>query len=252
MKFSTTILSIASMAVLVTGTACRKSKNTPLTSPVSFTSTTYVGLGPYNEFGTPDNMGTKDVVSGNLFAFKDNTLPETKDLRTSNPNLLSASGNADLKVTSKSNVAIVFVSQGTGFANTIAFYSYPTANPPATAKDIKQITYIFPNAGMGTKLTMGDKVNIGTFEAGTSIGFVLLKNAWNPATKTINKDAVHFCSNDVLNPEADASLKKHAVLFPYTAENKILIGFEDIDRTEAECDHDFNDVVVYAAVTAAP
>ena len=27
--------------------------------------------------------------------------------------------------------------------------------------------------------------------------------------------------------------------------NKVLIGFEDIDRTEASCDDDFNDVVVY-------
>ncbi len=77
-----------------------------------------------------------------------------------------------------------------------------------------------------------------------------MKNAWNPSTKTINNTAVHFCSNDVLNPEYDQNLKKHAVLINYSVDNVVLIGFEDIDRTQNNCDHDFNDVVVYATITA--
>ena len=59
---------------------------------------------------------------------------------------------------------------------------------------------------------------------------------------------MHFCSNDVLNPEINVNLKKHAVLIDYPAENKTLIGFEDLDRTIDLCDHDFNDVVLYATV----
>jgi len=46
----------------------------------------------------------------------------------------------------------------------------------------------------------------------------------------------------------DFKLKKHAVLISYAPENKILIGFEDTDRTNSQCDNDFNDVVVYATV----
>lgn len=62
-------------------------------------------------------------------------------------------------------------------------------------------------------------------------------------------NAVHFCSNDILNPEVDPNLKKHAVLINFSAENKVLIGFEDRDRTLPNCDHDFNDLLVYCTVT---
>ena len=58
-----------------------------------------------------------------------------------------------------------------------------------------------------------------------------MENAWNTTHHTFNNDAVHFLTNDALNPEVDPNLKKHAVLLPYTPENKVLIGFEDNDRT---------------------
>jgi hypothetical protein len=58
---------------------------------------------------------------------------------------------------------------------------------------------------------------------------------------------VHFCSNDILNPEVDPKLKKHAVLIN-APDNRVLIGFEDLNRTLPQCDHDFNDVVVYSTV----
>jgi hypothetical protein len=100
-----------------------------------------------------------------------------------------------------------------------------------------------------TGLRAGDKIKIGRFQPGTSVGFVLLQKAWNTTTKVLNNKAVHFCSNDALNPEIDPKLKKHVVLINYPSENKVLIGFEDLDRTTSECDHDFNDVVLYATVT---
>ena len=78
---------------------------------------------------------------------------------------------------------------------------------------------------------------------------MLLENSWINGEGTINNNAVHFCSNDVLNPEVDPRLEKHAVLFNYSPENKILIGFEDVDRTLPQCDHDFNDVVFYCTIT---
>jgi hypothetical protein len=43
-------------------------------------------------------------------------------------------------------------------------------------------------------------------------------------------------------------LKKHAVLINYASESKVIIGFEDLDRTKADCDHDFNDAVLYATL----
>jgi len=227
--------------------ACKKEA---VTKPVSFTSTTYQSLGSYDTSGTPNYLVTPaDVVSADMKAYIATTLIEKTDLRKTHPELLTTKAIADIAMTQTSDVAITYVSQVTSVSNALGFYTYPTTTPPVSAQDIEKITYVFPNMGSGTKLKAGDKVKIGRFDAGTSIGFVLLKDAWNTTTKTIDNNAVHFCSNDVLNPEVDPNLKKHAVLIDYTPENKVLIGFENTDRTDAKCDHDFNDVVIYATVT---
>jgi hypothetical protein len=234
--------------IVLAFTACKK-EVAPVTKPVDFTSTTYATLGAYDTSGKPTYLETRDVISAGLMSFAKNTLPEQTDLRVSNPELLTTKAIADIIITQSSEVSVTFVSQGSTVTNAIAFYTYPTNNPPATAKDIKTITYVFPNAGYRTTLRAGDKVKIGRFDVGTSIGFVLLREGWNPVTKKINNEAVHFCSNDVLNPEVDPTLKKHAVLINYPAENKVLIGFENVNRTLSSCDHDFNDTMIYTTVT---
>ena len=227
--------------------ACKKEA---VTKPVSFTSTNYQTLGTYDTSGVPSYLlMPRDVISADLQTYIKTTLIEKSDLRKTNPELLTTKAIADIPITKPSNVVITFVSQLTYSANALAFYTYPTNTPPATPKDIQTIIYIFPSIGLGTKLKAGDKVNIGRFDVGTSIGFVLMRDAWNAASKTLDNNAVHFLSNDVLNPEVDPNLKKHAVLINYPPENKLLIGFENTDRTSAQCDHDFNDVVVYATVT---
>ena len=228
---------------------CKKNEKDPVTVPVQFTSTTYATLGTYDSDGRPNYLLTPVVISSSMKSFINSSLIEKSDLRATHPELLSTTAIADIKITQASDVFITFVSQITTSSNALAFYTYPTNTPPASSKDITTITYFFPSAGTGTKLVAGDNVKIGSFAAGTSIGFVLLKNAWNTTTKTLDNNVVHFCSNDVLNPEVNPDLKKHAVLINYTAESKVLIGFENTDRTVATCDHDFNDIVIYATVT---
>lgn len=241
----TTKLALLLFSAAVLCLACQKE---PLTKEVHFTSTEYKVLAPYDSTtGLPSNL-EKENVSPELLAFIKKNLPEREDLRKTNPLLLNSNTSTDLRITQKSTVYLTFVSEITRFTNAIAFYTYPTNTPPASPKDIKTITYFLPSAGVGTKLKAGDKINIGTFEPGTSIGLVLMKDSWVPETGALNKNAVHFCYNDVLNPEVDPQLKKHVVLLNYQPENKILIGFEDIDRTSSECDHDFNDVVLYASI----
>jgi len=225
-------------------TACQKE---PVTKPVKFTSTVYQTLATYDATGKPSNLESESI-SSDLLSFSTTSLPEKQDLRTTNPGLLSSSNTNDITLTKKADIYLTFVSQGTGFSNAIAFYTYPSNQPPASPKDIATITYVFPNAGFATPLKSGDKVKIGTFDPGTSVGFVLLQDAWNRETKKLNNEAVHFCYNDALNPEVNPNLKKHVVLMNYTQENKILIGFEDLDRTSDQCDHDFNDVVLHATI----
>jgi hypothetical protein len=240
----------SSLAILgiVMLASCKKEE--PVTRVVEFTTTSYKSLGTYDTSGKPSYLiSPRDVVSTQMLSFIQSTLPDRKDLRTTNPDLLTTKAIADIAITQSSDVFITYVSQGGGFTNTFAYYTYPTSKPPASTDDIDTITYVFPNSGAKTTLVRGDKVKLGRFNAGTSIGFVILQQGWDAATKTLNNKVVHFCSNDILNPEIDPNLKKHAVLINYPAENKVLIGFEDLDRTTKECDHDFNDVVFYCTVT---
>ena len=235
-------------------TACRKGPVNGGSTPVPFNVTKYVNMGTYNDKGVPDYLAVKDQISSSLMNYISAQLPEFSDIRTKNPEYLK---NADLSVTVKSEVSITFVNEGTRYMNTLGYYLYKTGSSPKKAEDIKSIIYLFPNASTASTkaatggLVPGDKVNIGIIEAGTSIGFVLLEKGWDPITKTINTKATHFCSNKELNPENRDELKQHTALIEYPAENKTIIGFEDINRTLPECDHDFNDVVIYATVKPA-
>lgn len=234
-------------AMLLLLMACQKEKkDEPVTKPVEFTNTEYAILAPYDSSGKPDNL-EKDVIHPELISHFRQSVPG-KDLTIHNPSLLNNNSTEDLKIVQKSDVYLTYVINGAEALNAIAFYTYPTGNPPTSPNDIKKITYVFPSAGGKSPLQPGDKVKIGTFDPGTTIGLVLLKNAWNPNTKTLDNKAVHFCYNDALNPEVDQKLKKHVVLVNYPAENKILIGFEDVDRTTPGCDNDFDDVVLYATI----
>lgn len=240
------LIAASLLLMIVLFYACKKD---PVTKPVHFDSTTYESLGTYSQTGKPDYLTTPDAISQDLLTYYFETLPEGKDLRKTHPELLTTNAIADIKITKPSDVFITFVYKSGAYSNSFAFYTYPSDQPPLSTKDIKEIKYIFPNAGYLTPLKQGDKVKIGNFQPGTSIGFVLLQNAWDTLKHTINNKAVHLCSNDILNPEVDPNLKKHAVLIDYPKENKVLVGFEDLDRTFPACDHDFNDLLVYCTVT---
>ena len=225
--------------------ACKKAA---VTKP-GFTSTIYQTLGTYDSLGKPNYLVLPDTISPSLLSFVNNTLPEFKNLTISHPELFSSTAIADITITQPSDVYVTFVLVSAGYANSLAFYTYPTNQSPTSAKDISLITYIFPSCGNKTPLHSGDKVKIGRFDIGTSIGFVLMLNAWDTTAHILNNDVVHFCTNDALNPEVDPKLKKHAVLINYAPENRVIIGFEDLDRTLSYCDNDFNDVVMYCTVT---
>ncbi len=243
-----TILYTLVLGIVLLSSSCKKHEQKPVTQPVEFTSTVYKFLGAYDSSGKPDYLLPREKISSSLLSYINSILINGKDLRTTHPELLNNPAIADIVITKTSDVFLTFIEQGAGLANALGFYTYATGQSPATAKDIKAITYVFPNVGGKSPLRAGDKVNIGRFEAGTSIGFVLMRNAWQMNTATLNNNAVHFCSNDTLNPEVDPKLKKHAVLINYPPEDKVLVGFEDADRTTPTCDHDFNDLEFYCQV----
>jgi LruC domain-containing protein len=190
---------------------------------------------------------TPDVVSSTLLSYVNASLPEGQPLTTTHPYYLTSTNTSTLNITAQSDVWITFVSEGAGNLNSLAYYTYTTGSAPTSASQIKTATLIFPNAsglGSGGGLVAGDKVHLGQFNAGTSIGFILLGNAWTG--KGVDVTAPKYYSDDALNPETDPTLQKHTVVLSDVADGLTLIGFEDLNRQTGGSDNDFNDLVFYA------
>ncbi|MDT3402453.1 LruC domain-containing protein [Mucilaginibacter terrae] len=217
-------------------------------SPYSGTSTATLNTTQYpRSLGRPVYLeSTPDAIDASLLSYINASLPEGSQLPNTHPEYLTNSAVPNLKITATADVWITFVSEGAGYMNSLAYYTYPTNNPPTTVDDIDNATLIFPNAsanGSGGGLKSGDKVKIGRFNAGTTIGFVLLQNAWTGSG--VQTTATKFYSDYRLNPETNTSKKKHVVTLFDNVHKLFLMGFEDINR-ENGSDQDFNDLVVYA------
>jgi LruC domain-containing protein len=189
----------------------------------------------------------RDLIDASLLSYINASIPEGSAVPKTHPEYLSSGAVADLNVTATSDVWITFVSEGAGLLNSLGYYTYPTNNPPASASDIAKITVIFPNSsavGSAGGLNSGDKVNLGRFNTGTSIGFVILQNAWS-TTGGVMTNTVKFYSNPKFNPETTSATQKHTVTLYDDVHKLFVMGFEDLNR-QTESDNDFNDLVVYA------
>lgn len=231
------------IAITLFTISCKKEKNTDY-----FPNTTYKTLGSFDKNGLPSYLEQSDVISPGLQSFINEYLVDGRNLIEAHPELFTKTAIGDITITKSTTIYMTFVHQDTDGKNSFGFYTYPTNNPPKSSKDISTITYAFPNIGNLTPLIPGNKVKLGRFEPGTSVGFVLIVNGWDQQTGSFNKSAVHYCTDNILNPETDPGLKKHAALISYSPENKVLIGFEDQDRSRPGCDHDFNDAVIYCTL----
>ncbi|WP_157544025.1 LruC domain-containing protein [Mucilaginibacter paludis] len=237
--------STSDVSLLSTGTSIVFAYPSPYTSTDdAVLNTTQFPL----SYGVPKYLETtSDVISASLLKYVNASLPESKPLPTTHPDYIANTAVSTLNVIAKSDVWITFVAEGAGNLNSLAFYTYTTGNPPATEADIKNATLVFPNAsglGSGGGLSAGNKVKIGTFNAGTSIGFILIGNGWTG--KGVNVNATKFYSDSKLNPETDATLQRHTAVLYDDVHQLTLIGFEDLNRQSSSCDNDFNDIVFYA------
>ena len=218
-------------------------------SPYGSSSSAVVNTTTYPfKLGRPAYLeSTPDNIDASLLSYVNASLPEGSQLQNTHPEYLTTSAVPNLNITATSDVWITFVSEGAGYTNTLAFYTYPTGSAPTSTNDIDNATLIFPNAsanGSGGGLKPGDKVKIGRFNAGTSIGFVLIQNAWTGSG--VQTGNAKFYSDYRLNPESTTAKKKHTVTLYDDVHKLFLIGFEDINRDNGS-DNDFNDLVVYAS-----
>jgi glycopeptide antibiotics resistance protein len=114
--------------IILTINSCKKDA---VTKPVEFKSTTYQNLVPYNSLGEPDNL-LKDAISDSMLAFINNFLPDGKNLPLAHPELFTSTATPDVIITHRSDVFLTFVSGYAGNANSVAFYTYSTNQPPAS------------------------------------------------------------------------------------------------------------------------
>ncbi|MEI7662185.1 MAG: LruC domain-containing protein [Bacteroidota bacterium] len=208
-------------------------------------------MGTYNSSGVPNYLTpTNDPIDASMIQDINATLPEYISLVNSHPQYFAASNVQNLIVSEPSDVWVTFVHEGAGYLNVLGYYKYPTGNPPANPASIDSLHIIFPNvsfSGSGGGLTSGNRVHLGVFGPGTTIGWVLIADGFR--NKTITSGNWTLYSDKNLNPEPNAALKQHTVLLNDIGRGKFLLSFEDI-RRDSGSDNDFNDAVFY--VTANP
>ena len=215
------------------------------------TNSVYVPLGTYNSIGVPNYLEpVNDIIDAAMISDINATLPEYVNASVAHPSYFAETNEPNVVLTQACNVWVTFVHEGAGYKNVLGFYTYNTANPPATIGDIDTVRVIFPNvsfAGSGGGLYSGNRVHLGTFPPGTEIAWMIIADGFVNGTITNGKG--RYYSDKHLNPEANASKKQHTIFCNDIGRGKFLLGFEDIKR-DAGSDNDFNDAIFY--VTADP
>ncbi len=211
-------------------------------------TTVFTYHGSYDNAGRPLVMETPDIISPELLSYVNTSLPEAKAVPLYHPEYLANTAKTNLDIVKTADVWITFVHEGAGYLNTLGYYTYPTGQAPQTIGAIDSIKLVMPNAslaGSGGSMRTGDRIHLGRFKPGVTVAFVLLQNAWNTGSRTVNVNATKYFADDALNNEK-ATFKRHTVMLHDNKHKLFLTGFEDLQRDNNASDNDFNDLVFYA------
>lgn len=207
----------------------------------SFNTGNWAGLPYYLE-------ANGDYLSQQFLDDVDASLPEEAPVPSNNPQYLTSGNELDVVITERSDVWVTFVGEGAGYRNSLAYYVFDSNNPPSSPADIDSIFIIFPNTSLlnsSGQLYPGDKVKLGTFDAGKTISWVLFQNAYSG--NGVNVNANKFYSNSNFNTnESDPNKRQHTVALSDIGRQLVLIGFEDQTRSISS-DNDFNDLIYYVS-----
>lgn len=219
---------------------------TPDSFPASSIGERYQYLGTIGANGIPDYLATNETLASDYINRIQNGLPEGNSVPNLNPNYIYSGYDTNVIVETTTNISVTFIDENTNYKNTLGFYTYDINNPSSTVPSPEDITVIFPNASKTRSdggLIAGNTVNIGSFPANTGIGWVLLADGWD--NNTIDSGLWQIYSDSDYNPECDETLRPHNILLADTANETIVLGFEDIRRDYLGADHDFNDVLFH-------
>ena len=139
------------------------------------------------------------------------SLPEYLSILNTNPGYIqNTESDAKIVGIDSADVWVTFIHEGAGYRNVLGFYTYKSISKPTKISDIESsMTIIFPNSsytGSGGGLTSGDKVKIGRFAPGTTIGWFVLSNGFTGSTTSVSDGVARLFSDPQLNPETDSLL----------------------------------------------
>ncbi|GEA08097.1 LruC domain-containing protein [Alteromonas sp. KUL42] len=191
--------------------------------------------------GKPDELVYISSYPNDFFDRIANALPESE----LNEAFITDDAGSTIHLIEDGEVFITFLHEGAGYRNAFGYFTFDPSALPATRFDVRE-TIVFPNLSY-PHLRQGDRVSIGHFPAGTSIGFFIAANGFSSDTGVKSSAVPYYYSLKHLNPESSENLRQHmATLYdPYVQE--VVLGFEDLPRTWG--DNDFNDAVFSVKTT---
>jgi LruC domain-containing protein len=218
-------------------------------APAETVGLTLSTLGPWSSNGLPSYLTPEPFpVDPQLLESLNATLPEGVSLPLNNPGLLGNRAANGTQITEEADVWVSFIHEGAGWQNVLGFFTFPTGEPPTSISQIQNATVIFPKVSYST-LSSGDRVHIGHFSPGETIGWFVIANGWSKGTSG-KGDQIYF-SVPALNPEVDPEMQQHHVLLDDPSRQVLLLAFEDErrDRKQVNGDDDFNDLVFTISAT---
>jgi hypothetical protein len=198
----------------------------------------YMTVTPYTNTGKPITLEEDEVICSellpNLFSA---ILPERQNAITAHPEYFEHPMK-NIVLTEEAEVSVTFINEGAGYKNVLGYYYYDTDTPPNSLDEVVKIV-IFPNAsaqGSGGELIPGNTVKLlGTFPAGTEIGFFVIADGWRNQKITEGFYSQH---TDIA---FNGSGHQQSLIFHDPACQATIICFEDISIPQG--DKDFNDAI---------
>ena len=216
----------------------------------SVNSVKWVYMSGYNSMGVPHNlMSTNDPVTQQLLQDLNNAFPEWRNEIPLHPEWFTPGVTNNLDIQSESDVYITYITEGAGWMNSLAYFTFNTNQPPASAAQIDTMHVIFPNFsndGSGGGLYPGNKIYLGKFPAGKSIGLAVVPHGWNGNGTYVGPGSDVWYSIPSFNTN-DPGMLKHLLLFNDPSRQQVLFTLEDMGFYQG-ADRDFNDNICYITV----
>lgn len=219
-------------------------------------------LGGWNPLGVPDYLtATRANHPAGLLYDLNKALPNTfwTDKQASLINTYLDKGfELNLHLVKSTRLSLIFAHENATKYNSIGYFHYPTATPPASVAEIQPIL-AFPNCSYPTysldengktittagDLASGDQIALkywdgekftDEFPAGTTVGFVVFDSAFRNGEILDNRNRYYSITafNDKYEPE---KCRQHCIAFESKSRNLVAYTFEDAIRNNSQTEY---------------